>query len=337
ASSFKGIYGLPKRTTSTVAVLGGYIDAVLGTTKLMWGTGIFNPHIRATVSLACMDDYQLPVMLQEIAADLPEEGLWSHEHHAPEGSGDGVDLVTFKTPDFMLSAAQDYHHGEAGCQEHVWQATLGAGATVFVNHPVCAGLDDARSPNFWRGNGVLPRVAQWRDALIALYRLPEDDWMGFTHAYFPAHAFDAYELRDGWAFAGKGDGYLALRSAEEMVFATSGPAAERELRSLGLRNVWLCQMGRAALDGDFAAFQARVLAMPVAFTGEGVRWTTLRGDELAFDWQGPLMKNGEPAELRGGVHIENLYCVAAFPAPVMDVRYGDVAMRLAFDETGSQS
>ncbi len=206
ASSFKGIFGLPKRATSTVAVLGGTFDAVLGTTKLMWGTGIFNRHIRAAVSLACMEEYQLPVMLQEIAVDLPEEGLWGHEHHAPEGAGDGVDLVTFKTPDFMLSAAQDYRHGEPGCQEHVWQATLGAGATIFVNHPVCATLDDARSPNFWRGNGVLPRVAQWRDALIALYRLPEDDWMGFTHAYFPVHAFDAYELRAGWAFAKKGDG-----------------------------------------------------------------------------------------------------------------------------------
>ncbi len=122
-----------------------------------------------------------------------------------------------------------------------------------------------------------------------------------------------------------------------MVFTTSGPAAERELRSLGLRNVWLCQMGRAALDGDFAAFQAQVLAMPVAFTGEGVRWTTLRGDELAFDWTGPLIMNGEAVALQGDKHIENPYCVTAFPAPVMEVRYGDVAMRLVFDETGSQS
>ena len=50
-------------------------------------------------------------------------------------------------------------------------------------------------------NVILPRVAQWKDVLIAAYQLLKDDWMGFTHAYFPIHAFDEHVLRQGWAFA----------------------------------------------------------------------------------------------------------------------------------------
>ena len=96
-------------------------------------------------------------------------------------------------------------------------------------------------------------MAQWRDALIALYRLPDDDWMGLTHAYFPAHAFDTYMIRDGWAFAQKGDGYLALTAARGMNFVRTGLAAYRELSTPGPHNVWLCQFG----EGPSMAISSR--------------------------------------------------------------------------------
>ena len=121
-----------------------------------------------------------------------------------------VNKVTYKSPDGMLCSAQDYYSGQRGGQEHIWQATLGHTATVFVTHPASTSESDARQPNYWAGNAVLPRVAQWKDALIAVYEMPKDDWMGFTHAYFPVYAFDEYALQRGWAFARKGDGYLAI-------------------------------------------------------------------------------------------------------------------------------
>jgi hypothetical protein len=37
-----------------------------------------------------------------------------------------VNIYTYKTPDYMLSTAQDYRKGYGGDQQHVWQATLGA-------------------------------------------------------------------------------------------------------------------------------------------------------------------------------------------------------------------
>ncbi len=332
-NSFKGVFGASRGLSSTTSLFGGYLEATSGVSKLMLGMGVVNDAIRATTRVACMQEYELPVMLQVIAADLPEEGIWNREHHGLEGD-DGAELVSYKTPDFLLSSVQDYKPGEPGDREHVWQATLGHGATVFVTHPTCNSLEDARSPNFWLGNDVLPRVVQWHDALVALYRLPEDDWMGFTHAYFPVHAFDEVVFPEGagWAFARKGDGYLALWASQEMTFIRSGHSAYRELRAYGSRTVWLGQMGRAALDGDFAAFRERVLSLPVSVEGLDVRWTTLRGDMLEIGWQGPCLRNGEPLPLRTASHLESPYCVAEFPASVMDIRRDDVVMRLKLSD-----
>ena len=164
--------------------------------------------------------------------------------------------------------------------------------------------------------------------MIALYRLPEDDWMGFTHAYFPVYAFDEYEIRDGWAFARKGEGYLALTSSQGLMLMESGDHAYRELRSNGQEVVWLCQMGRAALDGDFAAFKEKVLALGMVFEGPSVEYQTLRGDAISFGWDDPFVRNGEAQQLGGFDHYQGPYINAVFPADVMEIRYGDQMMRL---------
>ena len=96
---------------------------------------------------------------------------------------------------------------------------MGPDAVVFVNHPPCMSKEGSHRPNFWSGNVILPRAAQWKDVMIAVHNIPGDDWMGFTHAYFPAHAFDEYVLREDangymWAFAKKNDGYLAITAAQ---------------------------------------------------------------------------------------------------------------------------
>jgi hypothetical protein len=291
-----------------------------------------------------MEDYGLPIILGDIAADLPEE-MWNRERHAGQleewcdrATGDWeVNKVTYKTPDYMLCSAQDYSPGESGYQQHIWQATLGPDAVVFVTHPPCLSEEGSHRPNFWHGNVVLPRVAQRKDALIAIHKMPDDDWLGFTHAYFPTWAFDEYVLRDServnghvWAFARKGEGYLALTAARGLEFITRGDNAFRELRSYGLHNVWVCHAGRAALDGDFAQFQDKILALDMVFEELGVRCATLRGDTLAFGWQGPLTRNGKEEPIASFKHYDNPYCAAELNAEQMEIHFGDQLMRLDF-------
>jgi hypothetical protein len=338
-NSYRGTLGSTHGRTYTPLIKGARMESTAGAGRLMWGMGVFNQHVLASVGLACAENYEMPPIIQAIAADMPEE-MWNRERHAGEleercdrtvGSWE-VNKVTYKTPDYMLCSAQDYRPGEKGSQEHIWQATMGPDAVVFVTHPACVSQEGSHRPGFWHGNFALPRVAQWKDVLFAVHKLPDNDWMGFTHAYFPIYAFDEYALRDGWAFARKGAGYLALTAARGMELMTRGDHACRELRSYGQSNVWLCHMGRAAQDGGFGQFQEKILALDVAFEGLSVRCTSLRGDALAFGWEGPLLKNGEDQPITGFKHYDNPYCQAELAASHMDIGFGDQVMRLNFGE-----
>ncbi len=325
-NSYKGVFGSTHGRSYAPMVRSGQLEPTSGIGRLMWGQGIFNQHLRGVVAMACTE-YEFPMMIADIATKLFDE-MWDRERHIINEVGDEVNKVTYKTPDFMLSSAQDYRPGEKGYQQHIWQATLGPDAVVFTTHPACMSEEGAHRPNFWAGNYVLPRVAQWKDALLALYRLPEDDWMGFTHAYFPTYAFDETEVDETWAFARKGDGYLALGASAGLTLVKRGPAAYHELRSYGQQQVWACQMGREAVDGSFEAFKERVLGTTFKVEGLGVTFETLRDETLTFDWTGPLRRDGEEQPITGFKHYESPYCVEELPAEKIDIGFGEFVMRL---------
>ena len=46
-----------------------------------------------------------------------------------------VNTYTYRTPDYLLSSAQDYRPGGLNGQIHSWQATFGADAILFTQHP----------------------------------------------------------------------------------------------------------------------------------------------------------------------------------------------------------
>ena len=326
-NSYKGVFGSTHGRTYVPFIKSGQLEATSGICRLMWGQGVYNQHVRGLVGMAC-SEYEFPLMIADIATDQREE-MWNRERHVISAAGDEINKVTYKTPDYMLASVQDYRPGEKGYQQHIWQATFGPDAVVFVSHPPVISEDGAHRPNFWAGNYILPRVAQWKDVLFALHDLPEADWLGFTHAHFPVYMFDAYEVRDNWAFARKADGYLALYASTGLSLMKRGPAAYRELRSYGRETVWICQMGRAALDGDFESFQEKVLGLSVDVQGLDVHYASLRGETFSFGWDTPLLRDGAEEPLSGFKHYENPYCVVELPVSEMDIRFGDYVMRLA--------
>jgi hypothetical protein len=336
-NSFKGVFGSTHGRSYSPYLKTGYREGTSGISRLLWGMGVFNDRVLGSVSLAC-SSYELPPILAAIATDQPE-ALWSKEQIQGDeqdfrnsgSTGSGVNKVTYKTPDFMLCSAQDWHPGEAGYQQHIWQATLSPEVTVFTTHPPCASEDSSHRPNYWHGNVILPRVAQWHDALVAIYNFSTEDWMGFTHAYFPTAAMDEYEIHDRWAVGRVGEGYIALGAANGLNFQKRGDNAFRDLQSPGTPNIWLCQMGRSALDGSFKEFVEKVLALPVTFDGLRVDWQTLHGQQVSFGWQGPLMINGEEQPLAGFKHYDNPYCTSELGAPVMEIQYGGETLRLHFE------
>lgn len=336
-NSHRGAFGSTHGRAYSSGILGARLELTSPISRLLWGMGVFNNAILGSVALACARSYALPYVIADVATAQISE-LWARERHRQEltfayDREDGVlevNKVTYRTADTMLCSAQDYRAGQPGVQQHVWQATFDHDAVVFVSHPPCVSLEGSHRPNFWHGNVTLPRVAQWYDTLFDLRHIPDSDWMGFTHAYFPVFAFDQYEIEGGWAFARRGNGYLAVTAACGVELVTRGVGAYRELRSYGRRNVWVCQLGNAARDGDFRFFQSQVLAADLQIKDLTVRYTSLHGEALEFGWDTPLLVDGTVQPLEGFRHYDSPICTCDMDAPTMEIVGWNDILRLEF-------
>jgi hypothetical protein len=248
------------------------------------------------------------------------------ERDACRNTREEVNIYTYKTPDYMLSTAQDYRKGYGGDQQHIWQATLGADAVCFTTHPAKI---EGVTPNYWAGSGLLPRAAQYKNVSIVVHNIEKIPALYvpirhfYTHAWLPKDKFDEVVEKDGWIFARKGAGYLALRSQHPYFWREDVPQGQsklagknllardaviharpedvgREILVDGARNIWICQMGREAEDGAFADFMDKVSAAELVFNGMNVRFRSPGNGLIRFGWKGALSVDG--VEINLGVY-----------------------------------
>ena len=243
-----------------------------------------------------------------------------------------VNTYTYRTPDYMLSTAQDYRKGYGGDQQHIWQATLGPDALCFTTHP--ARLEGA-PPNYWTGSGLLPRAAQYRNVAVVIYNLekipalyvPVRHW--FTHAWLPKDKFDEVCEQKGWIFARKGAGYLALYSMKPYFWQDApGEDRQREIIAEGRQNIWICEMGCKATDGDFADFIARIGAASLTFDGLNVTYPSPSQGLVRFGWEGSFSVNGAEISLLDYPRYDNPYVQVDFPPDKIIIHYKDQELSL---------
>ena len=325
--SFRGVHGSTHGRAYVATLKNAHLENTSGMQRTAWGLGTFNGEARAFGPLALAQHYHVPEIIRKIGADLPET-LETHAqskgrfrpHFDLRGDDWQVNTLTYRTPDYMLSAAQDYLPGEKGWQEHLWQATLSPQAVVFTNQPGNSGEDGNARPNFWAGSYRMPRVGMYKNTLFCIYNLSLSGGMGFTHAYFPTNAFDEFMFLGKWAFGRYKNGYIALACDEEIILIRSGMHAGQELRSSGYSQVWLCHLGRATEYKNFESFYHQVSAQSAKIDGLAVNWTTPQGINLNFDWNGPFSVNGEPYPLNNYPHYENIYTDTPFGARKMIIK-----------------
>lgn len=242
-----------------------------------------------------------------------------------------VDVVTYRTPDYMLSSAVDYRPGYGGDQQHIWQATLGANAVCFTTHP---GNIGGRTPDKWAGSGLLPRVAQVKNVVIAIYRLRQKPALYvpirhfYTHAWLPKREFDEVVEHKNWVFARKGKSYLALYSHVPTDWQTQGEDRDAELIAEGKDNIWICELGSEAAVGSFADFQNRILAAPLKVHHLEVEYVSPSQGKLRFGWHGPLLQNGVEIDLHPNVRYDNPYLSAPFDAPELNITAANHTLRI---------
>jgi hypothetical protein len=254
------------------------------------------------------------------------------EWDACRNTREQVDVVTYRTPDYMLSSAPDYRPVYGGDQQHIWQATLGPNAVCFTTHP---GRLGGPTPDEWAGSGILPRVAQYQNVLLAVYRLHHRPALyvptrhRWTHAWLPLAEFDEVVEQGGWVLARKGRGYLALRSLRPAHWQTAGPEAGAELIAPGSDNAWICELGRQAVDGSFEDFARRITLAPLLVHEDGgLTYGSPSQGILHFGWQGPFLRNGQPVDLHPNVRYANPYVRADFPSDYIEVRHAGFQLTL---------
>jgi hypothetical protein len=155
--------------------------------------------------------------------------------------------------------------------------------------------------------------------------------MDFTHAHFPTDQFDECMIKDGWVLGRKGEGYIALTAARGIDLVKEGDNGCRELRSYGMPNVWICQIGRQEVDGSFEEFCAKALATRLEWPGNSVKFQNLRGQLIEFGWEGGLRVDGVEQPLVFPRAIDNPYCQVDIGESQYDIGINETVMRLNFE------
>ncbi len=180
-NSYKGVFGSTHGRTYSRFLKGGRRDATSGVQRIAWGMGTFNEHTRATVALACAKNYDIHDLLYAVAVDQADE-VWDRERHGAGSDGSGADLaghtiwgvdkVTYKTPDYMLASAQDYHPARGLPTAHLagHHGPRRGGVRDPPAHAQRGGIPPAQLLA-WELYPAARR--QWKDTLVAVHNIPE--------------------------------------------------------------------------------------------------------------------------------------------------------------------
>jgi hypothetical protein len=190
-------------------------------------------------------------------------------------------------------------------------------------------------PNYWAGSGVLPRVAQIKNVVIAVYRLDKmpsrlvRSKLDFTHAWLPRDQFDEVVEREGWIFTRLNDGYLALLSQYPYEWRDKpGEDRNREIIVNKRHNIWLCEMGRRETDGSFSTFVQRILQAELFFSDSSVSYHSPSQGHLQFGWKGPLLLDGREIPLGDYPRYASPYAQAPFPPEEIKIDLGEESLHI---------
>lgn len=243
---------------------------------------------------------------------------------------EAVDLLTYRTPYYMLSSAQEYRVGYGGDQQSIWQATIGEDATCFTTHP---GGAKNGTPDDWTGSGILPHVRQMKNVLLCIYNLHHKPALyqktihAYTHAWLPQEKFDDLIKEGNWFFARKGDSFLALYSAAPTKWADTN-----ELVAEGRKNVWIIEMGSIVEYNSFQDFIACISQSTVTFKNLKATYQSPTQGILTLRYKGDFTQNGQNVPQEQHPRYDNRYVQGTYPAREIKLKKNGHSLQLNYRE-----
>lgn len=154
-----------------------------------------------------------------------------------------------------------------------------------------------------------------------------------THLYFERDRFDEVVEREGWLFARKSDGYVAVWSEHGYEVGRLGPYAGRELLCRSAENAWVVECGRKADNGSFDDFVASIVTTnPVSNNGQ-LTYASPSVGSIVFGWTGLATVNGNERPLSGYPLVDSLFAQSAFGSGEMILKHGDTVEELFFNQS----
>ena len=232
-----------------------------------------------------------------------------------------ANVITRRTPDYILSTTADYRKGRQGYQQLAWIATLGPKAVVYTNHP--GGNNLRQSPNYWAGTELLPRAAQHGNVAVCIYNIPETHNTRFTHAHFPVKEMDEIRQKGNWIFGRKNGGYIALYSSHKSELKEDFRGELCDLVANNTSNIWLCEMGSSSEWGSFDKFVAGISGARIVCHDDNIEYDSPSSGAIGFGWDSPLTVNNTNVPLRHTYRYDNPFCRAELNTGRIEISYKD--------------
>ena len=223
-------------------------------------------------------------------------------------------VYIYKTKDYKLSTLINYKPGSAGAQQTTMAALLPGGVTVFTHHPL-KDQEFRTAPGFWGGYGTAPHAVQHENVTMLIHRIPRkitfspERILPYTHTYLPEELLDEVRVQGRYAFAKKGNTFLALIGAsdfEYLPFQKEKVAVMEGLLKNPYKSFELVQRGRvqytiyelsSADKESYEDFMQRIKSNAVSFDGKNLAYHT--GERaLALHYGGDFTLNGETQECK---------------------------------------
>lgn len=197
-----------------------------------------------------------------------------------DGRADKNSNAYVKSLNERFHGTSSFEPGVYGYQQHLWYSALDNECVVFTNHPGSAADLTEMRPGYWFGNGVFPAIAQRGNVLGAVYVIPDDHPIPFTHVFWPAAKFTANLLDGCWLFGKKGTGYIGLWCSGKPIAADT-VLTGCEYRISGPQCAYYCVCG-SEREFTFPEFMAHCKAQRPDYDAKSRTLTAEDGFQLTF-------------------------------------------------------
>ena len=205
-------------------------------------------------------------VLTAVLSPRTDEGFVRWRNTLHDEDLDAEDNSFVKSLNECFHGTSCFQPGVYGYQQHMWSAALSGEAVVFANHPGTTCEEAELRPGYWNGNGIMPAVSVQKGMIGAVYSVPDDHPIAFTHLYIPFDRFARSVVDGHWIFLAEGKGQLGIWTScrgepyeDEM--------ASSELRFMARKTAYLVVAGRAE-EQTFEGFMSKLKHMDVSFSEE---------------------------------------------------------------------